>query len=267
MRSRLSRGWFIGLGGFVIVTVLAVVFVMGARGGNEKRSSAIAGDGRASHTLAPRYSAPPVEGHASAQQLADNAKIAEANQANGAEWIRLETLNPPPPTVSTHFPAIASSLRQGSDTYATAFVSELLDINFARDTRSSLLSWAQSELAPDSIPGTPLLAATRVLYGDLVGAPSPIPSAPTWSLNAKHRVVWSVSNLAESVNPEWSSALATGWQPSDPLMVALDVTGTLTISQADHQTVSKPFSLELGLASAEYHHGYGAMSVDSWTEG
>ena len=267
MRSRSIRGWLIGGGGLVIVAVLAVVFVMRARGGDEKRTGGIANDGRASHTLAPSYSASPVEGHASAQQLADNAKIAKANQANGAEWIQVEALNPPPPTVSANFPVIASSLRQGSDTYATAFVSELLDINFAKDTRSALLSWAQSELAPDSMPGTPSLASTRVLYGDLIGAPSPIPTASTWSINAKHRVVWSVSNLAESVNPEWSSALATGWQPPDPLMVALDVTGTLTISRASHQTVSKPFSLELGLASADYHHGYGVMSVDNWTEG
>ncbi|WP_298343142.1 hypothetical protein [Ferrimicrobium sp.] len=267
MRSRSTRGWLIGGGGLVIVAVLAIIFVLGARGGNEKGTRAIANNGGTSHTLTPRYSAPPGEGHTSAQQLADNAKIAEANQANGAEWIQVEALKLPPPTVSANFPAILNTLRQGSDTYATAFVNELLDINFAKDTRSALLSWAQSELAPDSMPGTPSLASTRVLYGDLVGEPSPIPTASTWSMNAKHRVVWSVSDVSESVNPEWSSALATGWQPSDPLMVALDVTGTLTISQASHQAVSKPFSLELGLASAEYHHGYGAMSVDNWTEG
>jgi hypothetical protein len=70
-----------------------------------------------------------------------------------------------------------------------------------------------------------------------------------------------------SVAAAWSQALAAGWQPPDLRMTFLDVTGNLTITQTGQPPVVKPFSLQLGLGTAEYHNGYGAMSLDNWTVG
>ncbi len=50
-------------------------------------------------------------------------------------------------------------------------------------------------------------------------------------------------------------------------VVVLDVTGDLNISQPGQAPSVKPFSLQLGLGTAKYHHGYGAMSVYGWTVG
>ena len=260
------RKWAIGAG--VVVVLLAVGLAIG-RGGlpGANRSSAPVHE-KAQHVLKPQYSPPlTTAGGGSSQQQADNAKIATANEGKGAQWAAIETLAPPAPVTSRAFPAISHATRQGADTYASAFVSELLSIDFAKQSRPSLFAWAQSEMAPDTLPGTPARASTRILYANLSSSTSPVPTPTKWSANAADGVTWAVSGVNETVAPLWSDAIATGWVPPDPRMVGLNVTGTLTITQRGHAPAERPFSLQLELGTAEYHSGYGALSVNKWTEG
>ena len=260
------RKWAIGAG--VIVLLVAVGLAIG-RGGirGANRSSAPVHE-KAQHILKPQYSPPlTTAGGGSSQQQADNAKIATANEGKGAQWAAIETLTPPAPVTSRVFPAISHATRQGADSYATAFVNELLSIDFAKQSRPSLFAWAQSEMAPDTLPGTPARASTRILYANLSSSTSPVPTPTKWSANAAAGVTWAVSGINETVAPLWSDSIATGWVPPDPRMVGLDVTGTLTITQRGHAPAERPFSLQLDLGTAEYHSGYGALSVNNWTEG
>jgi len=205
-------------------------------------------------------------GSTSGQQQADNAKLAAAND-HPAEWAAVNALHPPAPAPSRQFPAIAHTTRQNPDSYATAFVTELLSISFAKQSRSALLAWAVSETSPDTMPGTPASAAPKVLYADLDPAGSPLPTPAVWSANAASGVTWSPSNVTMTPAPIWSQVLATGWQPPDLRMDFLDVTGNLTVAQPGRPATIEPFSLQLGLGTAEYHNGYGAMSVNNWTVG
>jgi len=205
-------------------------------------------------------------GSTSGQQQADNAKLAAAND-HPAEWAAVNALHPPAPAPSRQFPAIAHTTRQNPDSYATAFVTELLSISFAKQSRSALLAWAVSETSPDTMPGTPASAAPKVLYAYLTGVGSPIPTATTWADDASADTIWAPADLAMTTCPTWTQALATGWQPPDPRMECLDVTGNLTVTHTGAPPAVRPFSLQLGLGTAEYHHGYGAMSVNGWTVG
>lgn len=202
----------------------------------------------------------------SARQQAEDAKIAAEAPAAG-QWAAIEALSPPTPSPSLQFPAISAAERQNPDSYATAFVAELLNINFAAAARSSLLSWAVSETSPETTPGTPALAASKFLYFNLISPGSPTPSEASWISNAAAAVTWSASVVTVSVAPAWSQAIASGWQPPDLRMDFLDVTGNLTVAQTGRSLAVEPFSLQLGLGSAEYHHGYGAMSLNNWTVG
>ena len=205
-------------------------------------------------------------GITSGQQQADNAKLAAAND-HPAQWAAVSALDPPAPASSTQFPAIGHATRQNPDSYATAFVTELLSISFAKQSRRALLAWAVSEASPDTMPGTPSSAAPKVLYADLDPAGSPVPTPAVWSANAASGVTWSASNVTMTPAPIWSQVLATGWQPPDLRMDFLDVTGNLTVAQPGRPATIEPFSLQLGLGTAEYHNGYGAMSVNNWTVG
>ena len=217
--------------------------------------------------LHPVYNPPSGNSAASsAQQQADDAKLAAAND-HPAQWAAVSALKLPAPAPSAHFPAISHANRQNPETYATAFVTELLNIDFTKQTRLALLAWAVSETSPDTMPGTPTSATAKVLYADLDPAGSPLPTPAVWSANAASGVIWSTSDVTMTPVPIWTQVLATGWQPPDSRMNVLDVTGNLTVTQTGRPPAVEPFSLQLGLGTAEYHNGYGAMSVNNWTEG
>ena len=263
-----------------IGAVVAVIVVAGVVAATSGAFSGHGGDaaGRQASTakrppqrprpLHPVYSPPSGHGGSgSSEQQADNAKIAQAATGNSTAWAAIEAMALPAPTPSAQFPTIPHATRQNPDSYATAFVAELLNIDFAKQTRPSLLSWAVSETSPETMPGTPASAAAKFLYADLASSGSPVPSARAWTANAASSVTWSASGVTVSVAPAWSQALATGWQPPDLRMDFLDVTGNLTVTQPGRPPAVEPFSLQLGLGSAEYHEGYGAMSLNNWTVG
>ena len=220
------------------------------------------------HTLRPVYD-PPNQANSttsSAQQQAENTKIAKS-APSPAQWASVEALKLPVPATSTQFPAISHATRQNPDSYAAAFVGELLRIDFAKESRLSLLAWAVSETSPETMPGTPSSVASKFLYYTLTASGSPIPSAARWAANAASGVTWSVSHVTMTSPPTWTQALATGWQPPDPRMDFLDVTGDLTVTKTGQASSVKAFSLLLGLGTAQYHHGYGTMSLNNWTVG
>lgn len=196
----------------------------------------------------------------------DPRMVAAANSQK-ALWAEMERITLPPPIPSSEFPAIPHALRQNADTYANAFVHELLSINFAKQSRQALLDWAQSEVARDTLPGIPARIWTTFLYSNLTSSSTPLPTPAQWAANAAAGVRWSVSGVEEIVYPKWSELMSTGWLPPDPRMTALDVTGNLTITQPGHAPKVRPFTIEVELATAKYHNGYGTVSVNNWILG
>ena len=178
----------------------------------------------------------------------------------------------PAPATSRAYPAVAAGQTGDPTAYALAFSSELLTVDAHNDTRAALLGWAQAEEAPDSFPGVPAEVADKSLVGSLAyagvagTAPSPVPPAAEWA-KPSSGTTQTVSGLSASVSPDWTQLVASGWQPSDPLLTIMSVTGTITVSTPGHPGAPRSFSLALTLGGARYHSGYGAVAVSNWVEG
>jgi hypothetical protein len=182
------------------------------------------------------------------------------------------SVDPPPPAASAAFPRVPAAARSDTYSYATAFVAELLDIDFAHQTRAALLAWAQSEEAPNSLPGVPAMVADKALYASLAlptpaGSSSPVTSIAGWAAYAAAGVTQRVSGIAVETAPDWTALVARGWQPVDPLMSMVVVTGTITTSRPGRPASPEPFSLALTVGSAARQPGYGAVAVDDWQQG
>ena len=208
---------------------------------------------------------------------ADNAGTARAidQAATTKTYIEMAkaietTSAPPPPQASPAFPPIPTSRRTlSAGTYARHFVRELLDVNFATDSRSELLAWANLNVAP--IPLVPIPQRLTPLYLTWLlrggeGATA-VPSAATWSQLAAEHVTWHASGIQTTTRSTWTSVLADGLDPPDARMDLLAVTGTLTVTQPGHPLLSERFSLHLDTGTAMYEPGYGVSSLDHWTLG
>jgi hypothetical protein len=153
------------------------------------------------------------------------------------------------------------------------FVPTLLDVDFAQRSRSALAAWAQAEEAPELLPGMPVGAADKVLYVSLFepglagGQGSPVPSARHWATLARTRAIQSVSGLLVQVDPGWAQLVASGWQPPDPRLVVLDVSGLLITRRDGRRRAERRFSLGVAVGSALWHDGYGTVAVGDWQEG
>ena len=142
----------------------------------------------------------------------------------------------PAPAVSTAYPSVAAVDRGDPGTYAIAFTTELLDTNYAIQSRDALLAWAEHEEAPNTLPGVPASVAGKALVLSLAdpdlpgGTPSPMPSATQWVADASSGVSQSVGDVQAEVDPDWTQIISEGWQPRDPLMTIETVTGTMTVT-------------------------------------
>lgn len=168
---------------------------------------------------------------------------------------------------SPAYPAVPETDRNDAEAYATAFVTELVDRDYGRQSRRELFAWAQAESAPNTLPGvTPGLAGHSLVLSLLepVSPPGPVSSAADWAQAAGSGRVQSATNIEVAVSPQWLALTATGWQPDDPAMTVLTVTGNL-LSGGPGGTETKSFSLELTLGSNGSRPGYGAVAVDDWT--
>jgi hypothetical protein len=152
------------------------------------------------------------------------------------------------------------------------FVTELLGIDFAQQSRTGLAAWAVANEAPEMVPGVVAQVQNTLLYVSLLdpsaagGTTSPIPSTAQWQANASAGVVWSVSQLLIEMDPQWSQIIASGWEPTDARLSDYDVSGVLTVTQPGGPATTLRFSMQTYVGSAHWHQGYGTVSVSSWSE-
>jgi hypothetical protein len=282
--SKYGRGSRILVAGAAAVTLVGVLLVVGQttlrpRAGNaSERSPAIAGllHGPAL-TTAPTvtgttYRAPRVAPAQSAEQTQVDTELAQAERQTSITPAQAAAL--PAGADTAQYPAVPVGDRNDPGAYATAFVAELINRDYTRQSREELLDWAQAESAPNTLPGVPAAVASRSLLLSLMnpaGQAGPVPSPQGWAADASSRVSQSVSGLQEQVNPDWLSLISTGWEPVDPAMTILTVTGTLvTHVLATHgpsESDSQSFSVVVTLGSNGARPGYGAVAVDDWTLG
>jgi hypothetical protein len=201
-------------------------------------------------------------------QKQTDAQLAAAESPESIAQSETETV--PAPKVSRVYPAVPGPDRTDPDAYALAFTRELLTIDYRTQTRTGLLAWAQSEEAPDTLPGVPPQIADKSLVGSLAyngvtgTEVSPIASATHWPTPSSG-TTQRVSGLAASVTPDWTQLISSGWEPTDPLMTVLTVTGSIIVSTPGHPGLSRSFSMAVTLGGARTHPGYGAVAVSAWT--
>jgi hypothetical protein len=202
------------------------------------------------------------------QEKVDSELAASESPASIAQ---AESETMPAPAVSAAYPVVPVSEETDPTAFALAFATELLDINFRSQTRAALLGWAEYEEAPDTLPGVPAQIADRSLVGslaytDVAGAEaSPVPPGAQWPA-PNSGVVQQVSRLAATVAPDWTQLISGGWEPVDPLMTIMAVTGTITVTVDGRPGPPRSFSMALILGGARHHPGYGAVAVSAWTE-
>ena len=191
-----------------------------------------------------------------------------SSAANRAQLAEIETLSLPGPAVGVGLPDLPPAYTP--EGWTRQFVAGLLDVDFARQTRSGLGAWLVAEEAPDLMPGIPAGAQLGSLYATVMdpvitGQPSPIPPVAVWQANASAGVRWSVSNLEVQLDPGWQSMIGAGWQPVDLYASVEDVSGTLTIRKGS-SSAQRSFSLVVQLGSAHWHPGYGSALISGWKE-
>ncbi|MGC1239907.1 MAG: hypothetical protein WA860_14080 [Acidimicrobiales bacterium] len=171
----------------------------------------------------------------------------------------------PTAATSAALPPINTVDLSVSSVYAMAFTQELLDLNFATSKREELLAWTSYNNAPNSLVSMPEAEQQKILPASLTAPPALVPTSKEWQRLAASDTRWGVSGLVISVSPLWTEMLATGWKPVDPLMVAYDVSGTLTVISSGHATKVESIFFALTLGGASWHRGYGAVAVNDWT--
>jgi hypothetical protein len=272
---------------FVAVIVVAVLAISSAvvlagshRGGSHagaltggQQPAGATRNTRARTTTAPtqrRAPTPNTKVPQSAIQRQIDAELAQAETP--AAIAAASRVSVPVPAVSTTYPTVASADRDDPSAYAIAFVTELLDTNYAVASREGLLAWAEHEEAPNTLPGVPSAVAGKALVLSLAdpdlpgGSPSPVPSAMQWVAEAQNGVSQSVTDVQAEVDPDWTRIISQGWQPRDPLMTVETVTGTLTVATKGVVAPPQSFSLVLTLGSAAHvRAGYGAVAAADWT--
>lgn len=213
----------------------------------------------------PQYKPVVVTPAATPEQSLIDSQLSQAEQIAPMPAGLLASL--PAGAYSADYPPIPDSDRRNAIAFGTEFVTELVDRNYGRQSRPALLSWAQAESAPNTLPGVPAGMAGHSLVLSLIDpglAPGPVPAAGDWAVAGGAGAVQTVSNLQVVIDPALLALTATGWQPADPAMTVLTVTGTLT-TEGPAGTTAGSFSLHLTVGSSSYRPGYGAVAVDDWT--
>jgi hypothetical protein len=206
-----------------------------------------------------------VEPARTAEQSSVDSQLSRSEQPLSVSAADLESL--PAAGDSVGYPAIPAPDRTDPGKYATAFVSELIGRNYAGQSRRALLAWAQAESAPNTLPGVVSTLASRSLVlslTDPAAASGPVPAGAAWMEAAAAGETQTVSNVATTTDPSWLALMASGWQPTDPAMIMLTVSGTL-VTSGPTGNQQGPFSLTLTLGSNGLRPGLGAVAVDDWT--
>jgi hypothetical protein len=223
--------------------------------------------GRQPSTTSRTYSPPRVSPPNDAVQSQVDEELARAETQSSLDPAVGKDL--PHGSDSTEYPAVPNADRQDPSAYATAFVAEMLGRVYGRQSRTQLLAWAQSESAPNTLPGVPVGLASESLVLSLVAPDSsdgPLPSVGQWTALATKDTSQTVMGVQTQVDPDWLALISTGWEPVDPAMTMLSVTGTLA-THAGGGVGAQPFAFVLTLGSSSTRPGYGAVAVDDWTVG
>ena len=161
--------------------------------------------------------------------------------------------------------------RSDPTAYALAFAAELLDRDYARQSRDQLLAWAQAEEAPNTLPGVPAAVADKALVLSLAAA------EPA----RRFRVVPGALGGAMG-RPGPGARHPDGGRSPGGGGPGLDRPGRLGLAAGrpghDHhgghrhphhrpgrRTSTESLALALTLGSAASQPGYGAVAVDDWT--
>ena len=261
----------------IAISSAAVVVVLAALVG-----AFLAGGGRHDHPAATRarpHRAAPISLHRQepptvppagtpVQEEGDQLFAQSLGSSRGlAAVLRLAV---PSPVVSGGWPSLP--VAYAPVTWAEEFLRGLLDVSYAGQSRAALGAWLQAEEAPDLLPGVPAGAVDKVLYVSLLdpgiagGRASPVPSRSRWATLAEAHAAERVSGLLVQEDPGWAQLVSGGWQPPDPRMTVLDISGLVMLRQ--HRVVrSQRFSCSVAVGSARWHGGYGTVAVGDWREG
>jgi hypothetical protein len=180
-----------------------------------------------------------------------------------------QALAVPPPAVVGGWPALAVEITP--ERWAQVFTAGLLNVDFARQSRTALGAWLQAQEAPELMPGVPSGAADKILLISLLdpamfgGQPTPVTSSSQWAVNARAGVRQTVSDLLVQADPAWAQMIAAGWQPSDVRMTEEDVSGLVKVHQPSGVT-SHHFRLQVIVGSSRWREGYGTVAVSGWQE-
>jgi hypothetical protein len=265
----------------VLIVSTGVVVVSGHRNSDQTavsaeqrpgHRSAVGRSGTPINVTTPRHlvTSPTIDPPQTAVQRQVDSALAQAETPAAID--AAEAANVPAAAVSVLYPSIPTEDRDDPTAYALAFANELLDTNYAAQSRSALLAWAEHEEAPNTLPGVPASVAGKALVLSLAdpglpgGTPSPTPSAAIWASDQQSGVSQTVSNLQAEIDPDWTEIVSEGWQPRDPLMTIETVTGTMSVTTKGQVAPPQSFSLTLTLGSAAHvHAGYGAVAAGNWT--
>jgi hypothetical protein len=255
----------LSVGAAIVVVLLDPATYSGRSSGGVQRAAGTTPSARTTPKNGGTATPPRVAPGAGAQQSTVDSELSRAEQPAPLPPGGIAGL--PAAGYSSAYPAIAPSERSDAAAFATAFVTELVDRDYARQSRDQLLVWAQAESAPNTLPGVnPALAGHSLVLSllDPGLAPGPVPTPEMWTQAAAAGQVQTVTNIESAVNPDWLALTSSGWQPADPNMTVLTVTANL-VSSGPGGGRPQSFSLQLTLGSAGSHPGYGAVAVDDWT--
>lgn len=270
-----DRRHVLAAGATTFLMLLIVAVVASYSGSSHTRRKPEAGLSNAPATLSPvqpqRWTAVPpltdVPAQTPVQQQYDAALasgLAASSSVQAAELAQV-----PPPGFTAGWPPLP--VANTPEQWVTQFTQELLNIDFAHQTRAGLGQWLSAEEAPELLAGVPASIADKVLYLSLFdtaavgGASSPIPDVSSWAAAAGAGERWSVSNVVIQADAQFSQIVANGWEPIDQRFAVEDVTGLLTIHQGQEST-TKHFSMAVYVGSAHWHNGYGTVLVNNWKE-
>lgn len=212
----------------------------------------------------------PVPGVTSVVKL-NTSQQAEASAARASEARFLSAYPSIKPATSTPLPSLPALATAQPLLFAQAFTMHLLRIDFRRETRSQLLSWAQYESAPMFDDGTGLSPSNRAKLLALsltdptttnTGAPV-VPTGSGWQSLAAQSAQQTVTSVTATPDPQWEAALAAGYQSPDRLTTWVDVSATVTTrvllghTPTTHRT-TVAFRLLLGTS---LRGRYGAVAV------
>jgi len=174
----------------------------------------------------------------------------------------------PVPAFSSTWPPLAPA--NNPEQWVTEFTDELLDIDFAHQSRAALGAWLSAEEAPELLPGVPQQVQNKVLFLSLcdagaLGVTSPIPDQSIWDAYTRSAVRWSVSDVLVQADPTFSQIVASGWEPVDQRFAAEDVSGVLTMTEG-RSAIRRTISMAVYVGSAHWHPGYGTVLVNDWKE-